>query len=466
MDYLIPLRKEAPMSNIPQFIRQLFQEWSFEFSVNVWPRFQLLMFSAIVCAGRHTICAFLRIAGTLAPGHWSSYHRVLSMRCWSSWRLARILAGRVIARFVPSGVIQIEVDDTVTEHPGRKVYGKGCHRDAVRSSHSYTAWRWGHKWVTVGIQVRLPLTSRPWVLPILCALYLSPAESQRQGRKHKTPIDLARQLLCVLMRWFPQRKFRLTGDGGYASHEFAVFVHRYSKQLDLVSKFPANANLYSPPPEPKAGAKGKGRPRKKGQKQPSPQCVVAKTEHRAKLRVSWYGGSFREVEVVTGTGYWYKGGQALVPVRWVYVKDLTGTHRDEYFYSTNLDLSALEIVETYTGRWNIEVTYEEVRAYLGLETTRGRCQKTILRTEPCLFGLYTLVALWFAELPENQRRHPVVPWTGRTKKHLTFSDAITIIRRQIWQYWIFETPAYSRAFQKLNAAEKRLIIHAVTQTNA
>lgn len=452
------------MSNIPQLILRLFQEWSFEFSTSVWPRFQLLMLSAIACTGRHTICAFLRVAGVLAGGHWSSYHRVLSLRCWSSWGLARTLSRYVIARFVPEGLIEIEVDDTVSEHPGRKVYGKGRHRDATRSSHSYTAWRWGHKWVTVGIRVRLPFVSRPWVLPILCALYLSPEESRRQGRVHRTCVDLTRQLLCMLFRWYPQRKFRLTGDGNYGTHALAAFAQRHSKHMDLVSKFHPDANLYAPPPPRKAGTNG--RPRVKGEKQPSPQDVVAKTPHRTKLRVSWYGGGQRHIEVVTGVGHWYKGGSGLVPVRWVYVKDLTGTHRDEYFFSTNLDLSAQEIVEIYTGRWNIEVTYEEVRAYLGLETTRGRCQKTILRAEPCLFGLYTLVALWFAELPEKERRHPVVPWTGMTKQHLTFSDAITIIRRHIWRHWLFESPTYFSVFQKLNPAEKQLILQAVTQTNA
>src|SRR6185437_15235915 len=116
-------------------------------------------------------------------------------------------------------------------------------------------------------------------------------------------------------------------------------------------------------------------------------------------------------------------------VRWVFVEDLTGTHRDEYFFTTDATLTPKQIIEAYTGRWAIEVMFEEVREHLGLESTRGRCAQTILRAEPCLFGLYTLAALWFSELPESERRKPVVAWMGSAKQAPTFSDAITLVRR-------------------------------------
>ncbi len=109
--------------------------------------------------------------------------------------------------------------------------------------------------------------------------------------------------------------------------------------------------------------------------------------------------------VVTGTAHWYKSGAGLVPVRWVVVEDRTGTHRDEYFFTTDITLTPHQIIEAYTGRWAIEVKFEEVREHVGLETTRGRCAHTILHAEPCLFGLDTLVALWFAELPETMLKN-------------------------------------------------------------
>src|SRR5262249_7842932 len=155
-------------------------------------------------------------------------------------------------------------------------------------------------------------------------------------------------------------------------------------RLHLVSKFHPKANLYRPPPK-VVGKRPNGRPRKKGAKLPSPQEVVARVR-ATRHNVAWYGGGRRDVEVVSGTAHWYKGGAGLVEVRWVFVRDLTGTHRDEYFYTTDLTLDPTEVIERYAERWNIETTFAEMRSYLGLETTRGRCERTVLRAEPCLLG--------------------------------------------------------------------------------
>ncbi len=87
--------------------------------------------------------------------------------------------------------------------------------------------------------------------------------------------------------------------------------------------------------------------------------------------------------------HWHKACEGLVPIRWVYVHDKTGTHRDDYFFTTDLKLTPRQII--FTGRWSIETMFQEVRAYLGLETTCGWTQKTVLRAAPALFGLYTLV---------------------------------------------------------------------------
>ena len=391
---------------------------------------------------------------------------MLSKRRWSTWRLARILARRVVDRFVPRGTISISGDDTVTQHPGKKVYGKGRHRDAVRSTHSYTAWKWGHGHrpkagrVVLAIEVRQPGLNRPWALPVLCALYRTPEEGKKRGRRHKTPCDLMRQLLCVLLRWFPRRKFVFAGDGGYGTHALARFASRQPRRT-LISKFYKDANLHDPPPKRKQGTSG--RPRVKGRKRPAPEAVVARTRSRQRLEVSGYGGGRRHVAVVTGTSHWHKGGEGLVAVRWVFVEDLTGTHRDECFFTTDVDLTPKQILEASTGRWAIEATFEETREHVGLETTRGRCARTILRAEPCLFGLYTLVALWFSELPEKERETPAVGWTGQEKETLTFSDAITLVRRRIWRVWILESPRHATALQKLSPKEKHTLLDVLTQ---
>src|SRR5262245_13208226 len=150
--------------------------------------------------------------------------------------------------------------------------------------------------------------------------------------------------MLVLLRWFPNREFLLAADGGFASHEMTSGIARRVAHTTYVSRFYANAGLYDPPPEVVLKPNGKrptaGRSRVKGDKRDTPQQVVAKTKERTHLCVSWYGGEDRQVEVVSATGHWYKAGQGLVLVRWVYVHDLSGTHRDEYFYSTDERMTA------------------------------------------------------------------------------------------------------------------------------
>ena len=437
---------------LPPQARRLLDALAPAFSRPAFLRFVVLALAAILTLGGRTVANLLRTLGALAPGHFSTFHRLLSRCRCRARRLAYALATTVLERCLPSGPIHLVGDDTVCEHPGPKVYGKGCHRDPVRSTKSFTAYRWGHKWVVLAVLVRFPFARRLWALPVLVALYLSEEENTRQRRRHKTPAQLLRQQLCVLLRWFPQRRFVLAADGNYATHELARLAARFGGRLTFVSKFYPNANLYKPAP----AYAGSGRPPKKGAELPCPAAVVAQTKRRQRLNVSWYGGGRRDVAVVTGTGLWYRSGEGTVPVRWVFVHDRTGTHRDEYFFTTDQGMSAAAVIETYTGRWNIETTFQEMRSYVGLETTRGWCQSTVLRAEPCLFGLYTVVALLYACLPAKVARVRVVSWPG--KQDVTFSDAMTTVRRWLWQQWVFAIPGHSEAFEKLPRSFREVLL--------
>jgi DDE superfamily endonuclease len=439
---------------VPQPARSLFDSLAGAFTRPTFLRLVVLALATILTVGGRTVCNLLRTLGALAPGHPSSYHRVFSRRRWSCWRLARRLAGWVFDHLVPEGRVLLAGDDTVDEHPGDHVFGKGCHRDPVRSTHSYTAFRWGHKWVVLAVLVRFPFSRRPWALPLLVALYRSAADNHKAGRRHKTPARLLRGLCCVLLRWFRQRRFVLVGDNNYGAHELARFAARRRGRLHLVSKFYPDANLYEPPPP----YRGHYRPRVKGQALAKPEQVVAGSG-RTGLDVAWYGGGRRAVEVVSGTGHWYKSGQGLVAVRWVFVHDRTGTHRDEYLFTTDVALTAAQVIESYVGRWNEETTFQEMRSYLGLETTRGWRERTVLRAAPCLFGLYTVVACLYSQLPRRYARERAVAWPGKTD--VSFSDAITAVRRWLWLEWVFAIPGYKPVFEKLTRPFRTLLLHGL-----
>jgi hypothetical protein len=147
--------------------------------------------------------------------------------------------------------------------------------------------------------------------------------------------------------------------------------------------------------------------------------------------------------VVTGSGQWYRSGAGLAALRWVWVHDCSGTHRDEYFFTTAVDWTAAQVIEPYTGRWNIETTFEEMRSCLGLETTRGWSAPTVSRVAPCLFGLYTVAVVLYVGLPRYRRLGVGVLWPG--KQDATFSDALMAVRRWLWVEWVFAIPGHGSA---------------------
>jgi len=434
------------MCSLPRAAEPLVSGFSVAFTRPTFQRVVVLILGAILSLRQRTVAAMLRSVGSLAKsaGHWSDFHRVLCRASWSCWPLGKVLAAMILELIPPDQALVVPVDDTAVQHRGKRVFGKGRHHDAIRSTHNHVAWLWGHKWVVLSINVKFPFAKRPWALPVLCALYRPEELNRSQNRRHKTPIRLAMQLMSVLMHWFPQRKFILVGDGGYASHELAQFCHRHRRHVTLISRLHADARLYdAPKPKPKGM---RGRHRLRGKKKLTPRQSIEKSKRR-RCTVSWYGGKTRSVELISDTGLWYRGGAGVVPIRWVFVHDLTGTHRDEYFYSTDQTLSPQQIVSLFTARWSIEVTFQETRTHLGLATPRNYSAKSVLRTTPCLLGLFSLVSLIFARQTRGKNLRLVdSPWYHKTEA--TFSDAITAVRRSCWQE-ILKQPRNHTSVNKL-----------------
>jgi hypothetical protein len=447
------------MLNAPRIAQPLFEKLAPAFTQPTAQRMLWLTLGAILTVGRRTFTRILITLAGLVEGHFSSFYRLFSRPAWSCWRVARALARIMVDLAPPGEPVVVLCDSTVSEHPGDQVYGKGKHRDAVRSSHTFLAWLWGHKWVVLAIALPLPYIRRPWALPVLIALYRPESLNQQEGRRHKTQGDLARQLMRVLLGWFPEKKFLLVGDGDFSSHETAHFAQRHKRQLTFVGRYYPDASLYEPPPP----YSGKGRPRVKGAKCPAPEQVVASRIQKLwPACVAWYGGERRQVALAGGTGHWHKGGLGLVEVRWVYVEDRQGTHRPEYFFSTDPTMTLKQIVEYYTLRWNIETTFQEVREHLGFGTTRHWKPAAVQRVEPWLFVLYSLVSLiYHAHLQQHAPRLRQWPW--RTKEEPTFSNAMETVRRLIWVESVFAHPVFQPGMKKLDPKTREILLNHLTQ---
>jgi hypothetical protein len=419
-------------------------------------RFLVLLASAILTRGRHNVANLLRTGRALAPGHRTSYQRVLSAARWSPLQLAGAFTRFLLRRFPADGPVMLVGDDTVEGHPGAHVYGKSRHRDPVRSTHADTAGKYGHRWVVRAVLVRFPGTSRPWALPVLIDLDRSPELDRRHRRLHRTPPQRMMRRIRLLLRWFPERSWVFVGDGNSGTPELARFCHRHRDRLAMISTFHPRANLVEPPPR----YSGVGRPRVKGPALPKPAQTVEQIPKRTRLEVAWYGEGRRQVETLSRAGQWYQSGHGLVPVRWVFVRDKTGTHRDEYFFATRTPWSVRTIIEGYTARWNMETTFQESRAHLGMKTTPGWSKRTVLRAAPCLFGLYSVVALLDQEAPAVYRQTGI-DWPG--KECRTFSDAVSCVRARLWDEWVFPQALSAAPVEKLPTHWRQFLLDALAR---
>jgi hypothetical protein len=448
---------------LPKAAEPLLAAFSIAFTRPTCKRFLALLVGSILTTGRRTVTGVLGPVRGLVPGHFSDFHRVLSRARWSLWTLGRALAMAVVALIPPGQPILVAADDTVLRHRGPKVYGRGCHRDAVGSSHAITVVCWGHRWVVLAVVVTLPFTSRAWALPVLCALYRPREVAARNNRRFKTPCELARQLGRVLRRWFPDRRLMLLGDGGFASFDLARGVHRMGGVL--VARFYDDAGLYEPAPRWPPDRPGpKGRKPIKGGKLPAPRATAAHAKP-AQATIRWYGGRTRRVALVSRTGMWYRSGRGVVAVRWVRVRDLEGTHRDEYLFSTDPSMTPQQIAEAFTARWCIETTFQEANAHLGLATPRQRCERSVLRTAPCLLGLFSVVSLIAAA---HARRHGTRairtadrPWYAKPEP--TFADALSCVRRLLWRDTILATPRAAGGFKNAPPRLLRYLLDRLAQ---
>src|SRR6266545_3424883 len=161
------------------------------------------------------------------------------------------------------------------------------------------------------------------------------------------------------------------------------------------------------------------------------QRLADSTTHWEPATVRWYAGGTRRVELASGTAVWYHPGLPVVPLRWVLVRDPEGELEPQALLSTDLAVPPRQIVEWFVLRWQLEVTFEEARAHLGIETQRQWSNLAIVRTTPALLGLFSLVALFAHQLLQGQAL-PVRQAAWYAKPLPTFVDALALVRHQVW----------------------------------
>ena len=398
------------------------------FSKPVFQHVHVLLIGAILSPGKRTVTQALRVIGKSQDAHFQNYHRVLNRAVWSSLAAGQILLGLLISAFARSGTIVFGLDDTIERRRGEKIAAKGIYRDPVRSSHTHFVKASGLRWLALMLLVPLPWTQRVWALPFLTCLCPSQRYDEQRGRAHWTLTDRARQMVWLVARWLPGRDLVVTADSSFAALELLEAVRA---QVAMVTRLRLDAALYEPAPARKS--KQTGRPRKKGRRLPTlHQVATAKATPWQRVTVrGWYGERERTVEFVSGTCVWYHTGMPAVPIRWVLIRDPEGKFDTQALLCTKLEVTPLQVLEWFVLRWQVEVTFEEARAHLGMETQRQWSAKAVARTTPCVLGLYSLISL-LAERVREQQGLTVRRDAWYAKECVAFSDTLAMVRRWLW----------------------------------
>ncbi len=253
-------------------------------------------------------------------------------------------------------------------------------------------------------------------------------------------------MILQLRRWLPSRQIIVVADSSYACYALLDAVRN---AVTMITPLRLDARLFDePPPQPtgKRGRKPKIGPRQLTLAQ---RLIDPTTQWQTILIPQWYGKSDQVMQIATGTALWYKSNDPLVPLRWVLIKDPTGHINPVALLCSNQELDSQSIINYFIRRWTVEVTFEEVRRHLGVESQRQWSDLAIARTTPVLMGLFSIVTLWTHKLQEQQGiEAQQSAWYQ--KVHPTFSDALALVRQQLWAKQQFLTSPSEAEVMYLN----------------
>ena len=408
------------------------------FTAPTWKKVVILLVGTMLARGRRTVTAALRQMGRQMDPHFSGFHQVLNRARWSSLAVSRRLLKVLVQTFVSvGGAVEIVMDETLERRWGPTISKRGHWRDSLLSSKERSVSSPGLRWVTMALVVPLPWTNLRWALPFLSVLATTPKVSVALNKRHKTLARLAEQMVKVVRRWLPNVTIKVIGDGAYSVIELGLTCVK--QRVCLIAPLRLDARVFAPPEPPKPHQMG--RPRVVGKRLPKLSTLLHDPQTVWEtLTVAWYGGTDRKLEVTTGTALWYSTGTDPLPIRWVLTRDPEGKREPKAYFSTNQAQGAAEIVEDFVKRWPIEVTYEESRAHLGVETQRHWSDLAIERSTPSLLGLYSVVVLLGLALhPDGTIPVQQASWYPKT--HATFSDVLATVRRHLWGGLTFQTSA-------------------------
>lgn len=431
-----------PPLTVPPSLLALLQVARPCFTAPSFRTFAALVMGLIVQRRRRTVVGILLGAGLTRIWPHDRAHYFFARARWSADPLGLALARLIVSRLLPANApLQIAVDDTLFHRRGRKVYGAAWQHDGSATGARKTGF--GNNWVVLGLLVPLPFLSRPICLPVLARLW--------RPKQSASKVELARQMVGVLLAAFPARQFQLVGDAAYHGKALRDLPQRCT----WTCRMQRNGVFYAPAPPPTGR---RGHPRWKGERLGTPGEIAAGATFTTHT-VERYGRT-ETVLIAVVAGLWY-GAFHRRPCRLILIRDLGSTKPyDLALVTTDLAADVTQIVARYSFRWGIEVLFSQLKQVLGAGEARNRVQRAVERTVPFDLAVYTLTVLWYALHGDHHadltERRDQSPWFT-TKTTVSFEDMHAALRREVISHRITAATAAHSPSQQIRQALRELL---------
>jgi DDE superfamily endonuclease len=377
-----------------------------------------LLLCWVMCLGQHRLQRVAENAHPASvPDHsqrhgLDKYYNFFERSAWTRLGLAYRVAVLIVTHMPLRMRITLLVDDTLAHKRGRSVWGLGWWRDAVASTQKRVATASGHNWVVLAVAVCVPFTNAPILaLPLLARLHLP-------GKGQPSCVDLARAMLADVLGWFPEQCFTLVGDGAYASEGL---LHDLDPRVIFVGRLRGDAALYDPQ-VPVAKRKRPGRKGYKGPRLPRPKEAAAKADRKRTSVGAWVWqalvvtlyGAPHALQALAYRALWPRV-LGKRPIQVIVVRDPSGTMRDAYLFTTDLDAGMDWVITLFAWRWAIEVLFRASKQVLELEAPQHWCPQSVEKLAPWVWSMQSVIMVWYyvagRHTPEAKELHALQgPW--------------------------------------------------------
>jgi len=402
----------------------------------------------VLTRGTHAVTEALVVTDVARRRHWEAFHRFFSRGAWDPDLLGRWVFERL--RPLAGPVLRVVIDDTVAPKKGPHVFGIGSHLDAVRSTRARQVFVFGHCWVVLAVLVRVPLSTRAWALPVLFRLYRNKKECEKRNAPYAKKTELARALLDLVVGWVGATRIEVAIDSAYCND---TVTHDLPAHIVVFGSMRVDAVLTHEPGPRREGQRG--RRRKRGDVMRKPEQLACDGRTPWQTTTACLYGKETTVRFKSCVGQWYRAmGTRLVHV--IVVECTSGRLPVRVFFSTDVALTPSVILETYSGRWGIEVFFRDAKQLLGFADSQARKEAAVLRVAPLVGLLYSTLVVWFANdvHTSSVAKLPHRPWY-RHKQGFAFQDVLRAAQRTLASADILDLASSSDDLQMLKT--RRLV---------